>query len=478
MKKLQYILLFLLTMAVGCSDADITRSKLALYADYNTDSRTSFNGSASAWSDNDQLKAIVNGEAHTFGISNTTSGQFVSNEEVTTNSEYDIYALYAASDASASIDATSKVANINIGAAEQTQNGISPSHVALFDPLYGKVENASEDNLHLTMHHTAAALKVIVKNSTGAAIEGITSVKITVPDSKKIFGSHTVDFTSSGAGSPISAATSGSNSITVTVDDSGSVAIDESFVVWAATAPFELASGEKLNIVVTADDKEYAFEKTIGESGASFTAGGIMQTTVELEATPQEPDPAPEDKPETIVVEFGDLEGGFVPEGLPKEGESPTTSTYSIGNGLSITIDTNLKYYYREGYDNNSPSNFCRYIRFEQITNYSENKKNDIKIMLPPIHQSGYRLTNVNIKTVFYANRGINIGIIDSSGNIVTGEYKIIKGENTTINIEEPSTNNSQSQYYIHIYRQDDKTSAPKAHVDIQKVTLTYTLEK
>lgn len=472
MKKLQYILLFLLTMAVGCSDADITRSKLALYADYNTDSRTSFNGSASAWSDNDQLKAIVNGEAHTFGISNTTSGQFVSNEEVTTSSEYDIYALYAASDASASIDATSKVANINIGAAEQTQNGISPSHVALFDPLYGKVENASEDNLHLTMHHTAAALKVIVKNSTGAAIEGITSVKITVPDSKKIFGSHTVDFTSSGAGSPISAATSGSNSITVTVDDSGSVAIDESFVVWAATAPFELASGEKLNIVVTADDKEYAFEKTIGESGASFTAGGIMQTTVELEATPQEPDPAPEDKPETIVVEFGDLEGGFVPEGLPKEGESPTTSTYSIGNGLSITIDTKQKYYYRNDSDNG------QYIRFEGMTHYSAEEKNDIKIMLPKPKIDGYKLTNVKIYTVFFGNRGFRVGVVDSTGTII-GNYSIIQNDgNNEIKDDELNNIISQDQYYLHIYRNSKNSTNKVVTFDIQKVTLTYTLEK
>lgn len=465
-------------MAVGCDNhsTEGLRNSLTIYASQHSDSRTSFDGAASTWSEGDQLMTIVNNEPQIFQMSDPASGRFVCSGEVASASAYDVYALYAASDANAAIDSGAKSATVNIGAVAQTQSGNSPAHIASFDPLYGKAEDAAADNIRLTMYHTAAAFAIEVKNSTDAAIAGIESVEIKVPNDKVIYGSHRIDLKKDAANNPISAASGGSNSIMVTVENSGKVADGGSFTVWAATAPFALASGEKMNIkVTTTGGKEYEFEKVIGSSGVSFVAGGIVRSKVELPTQQQEP----EDKPEEIIIEFGDVDGGFVPEGLPKEGESIQTNTYSIGGDMSITIDTNLKYYYREGYDNCTPSNFCRYIRFEDITNYSDNKNNDITIKLPKPNIEGYRLANVKIYSVFYANRGFRVGVIDSDGAIIGDDYSIIQSDGyNEIKDESLMNTNSQRQYYLRIYRDNGSNGNTARDFDLQKVTLTYTLEK
>lgn len=465
-------------MAVGCDNhsTEDLRNSLTIYASQHSDSRTSFDGAASTWSEGDQLMTIVNDEPQMFQMSDPASGRFICSGEVASASTYDVYALYAASDANAAIDPNTKSATVNIGAVAQTQSGNSPAHIASFDPLYGKAEGAAADNIRLTMYHTAAAFAIEVKNSTDAAIAGIESVEIKVSDDKVIYGSHRIDLKKDAANNPISAASGGSNSIMVTVENSGEVADSGSFTVWAATAPFALASGEMMNIkVTTTGGKEYEFEKVIGPSGVSFVAGGIVRSKVELPTQQQEP----EDKPEEIIIEFGDVDGGFVPEGLPKEGESIQTNTYSIGGDMSITIDTNLKYYYREGNDNSTPSNFCRYIRFKDITNYSDNKNNDITIKLPKPNIEGYRLANVKIYSVFYANRGFRVGVIDSDGAIIGDDYSIIQSDGyNEIKDESLMNTNSQRQYYLRIYRDNGSNGNTARDFDLQKVTLTYTSEK
>lgn len=467
MKNLHYIILLLLTMAVGCDNLSTEglRNSLTIYASQHSDSRTSFDGTASTWSEGDQLMTIVNYEPQMFQMSDPSSGRFVCSGEVASASAYDVYALYAASDANAAIDPDTKSATVNIGAAAQTQSGNSPAHIASFDPLYGKAEDAEADNIRLTMYHTAAAFAIEVKNSTKVAIAGIESVEIEVSDDKVIYGYHQINLQEEVANNPISAASGGSNSIMVTVENSGEVADGGSFTVWAATAPFALASGEKMNIkVTTTDGKEYEFEKVIGPSGASFVAGGIVRSKVELPAPQQEP----EDKPEEIIIEFGDVDGGFVPEGLPTKGSNVTSGEYELGKDYIISIKSDVPYY-RNSFEGNE------YIKFENIAN-----NQGVQIGLPVIE--GYVLKEFTLTTMPYSSdRKFKYGIVTSDLQLAGGmkNYKNINTSSKSDPVYHSaslSETDDKTQYFIYIYRDTNNTN--KANFDINKVTLTYTLEK
>lgn len=413
--------------------------------------RTSFDGSISAWDANDKLQVAIGatGEApslHEFTNSDPSNGLFTNADLTLDNTlTYDIFALYSTQGKLP--DVTNRNAAVAIGAAVQEQAGASAAHIAALDPLYGSTAGAQSNNIAINMKHSATVLRITIKNTTGAEIAGVKSLKISAADDIQLHGTGTIDFAANG----VTMGSDGSNSITINIQDSGVIAADGEFTVWAAAAPFTMAENSAMHFTLTTTDDKVLEHKKEFAASTDFEAGVIMSTTI-----------APEPRPEQIVIQWGYLDGYTAPVGMPScetdiAAENTvnkigvTSGSYPTEYG-NITIDSDVKYAYVIA---------SKCIRFRDLTN-----EKSANIKLPII--DGYKLTQVATTVGSGHNEGKRSNIRIS---IIPSELNAIKPSGT--NIFELDNTDSSHQYTIVI----SNSMSSLTPCDITGIQLTYVLE-
>ena len=454
----RYLSFLMLIALISCNnDKENSLTRGVTIKALTTHTRTSFDGVSSTWDADDKLQVTIGaaGESlsvHEFTNSDPTNGLFANADLTLDNTKtYDLYVLYSAHGDAPSTDGSATVA---IGAQTQEQEGTTATHIAALDPLYGSATGVQSNNIAVGMNHSATVLRITIENTTGAEIEGITSLTITTPDNTALHGQGTIDF----ATGTIAMSGDDANSITVNIQNSGSVAASgdgSSFTVWAAAAPFTMAEGSSMHFTLTtADDKVLEYKKLF-ETETSFNAGVIMSTTI-----------APAPRPEQIVIQWGYLDGYTAPEGMPSctsdslnepSSKSPvnklnvTSGSYPTEYG-DIVIDSDMKYAYVTS---------IKCIRFRDVTS---DKSADIKL---PIIE-GYKLTqvifNVTDNHSDNSREGIKVSIIPSDLTETTPRGT------TTFDLEDTI---STQQYSIHI----SSSTNVKTPCDITGIQLTYVLE-
>ena len=413
--------------------------------------RTSFDGSISTWDTNDKLQVAIGttGEAlalHEFTNSDPANGLFT-NADLTLNNTltYDLFALYSAHGELPDTD--SRSATVAVGAAVQEQMSTYTTHIAALNPLFGSVTGAQSNNIAVNMNHTATVLRITIKNTTGAEIAGIKSLKISVADDIQLHGTGTIDF----ATREVTMGSDGSNSITINIQDSGVIAADGEFTIWAAAAPFTMAANSAMQFTLTTtDDKVLEYKKEFAAS-TEFKAGVIMSTTI-----------APEPRPEQIVIKWGYLDGYTAPVGMPSCETDPQSKSEVNKNGATsgvyptqygnIEIDSDVKYAYVI---------LSKCLRFRDLTN-----EKSANIKLPII--DGYKLTQV----------ATTVGSGHNEGKRSNISIKIMPSE---LDAEIPSgtdifelDNTDSSQQYTIVISNSMSSLTP---CDITGIQLTYVLE-
>lgn len=161
---------------------------------------------------------------------------------------------------------------------EAIQNGASAAHIPAVSPMYWVSEGAvAPAALAVQLHHTTSLMKFTVTNGEDAALT-VKSLKLTVPSTIKICGTFYLDVATGGLIS------SGDNFVysaqTVSVENAPALAKGESFDVYMAVAPFELAADDMITVVVTAaDGATCTIEKKMAAATA-FEAGKLNTATV------------------------------------------------------------------------------------------------------------------------------------------------------------------------------------------------------
>lgn len=420
---------------------------VTLRAMHDTPTRTDFDGTSTSWVDGDAMSVILdrNGEqqAVRFTLTDAAEGAFESSiETVDLDAEYDIYAVYPYNEQKTTADNKNDNALFDIGSARQTQQRASASHVAAYDPLTGSVKAVSLDNISLRMHHTATLIRLDLHNATGRTISGITSATITAPTTTALAASHTIDLTN---GSVEVAGEQMSNTIELTVKESGEIAPDATFMLWAAAAPFEIADGQTLNIdITTADGRHFGAVKAFGKA-KRFAAGTIMSTTINL---------ATESQTRTVSIDFTSAEA--YPDTFPVSyKEKPSTHTH-IFDGMEFTFDCPDTYYYGGTTGN-------KRLIINSIT------QNDAaRITLPVIE--GYAPTRVIIHNAESQSQDILISVTDKDGNMLdnTKDMTAYKQQN----IYEPTGTNDTDTYCVYITCRQTNTGKTYR---LQSLDITYT---
>lgn len=161
---------------------------------------------------------------------------------------------------------------------EAIQDGASAAHIPAVSPMYYVSADAvSPAALAVQLHHTTSLMKFTVTNGEDVALT-VKSLRLTVPSTIKICGTFYIDIAtgeliSSGANYTYSAQT-------VSVENAPALAKGESFDVYMAVAPFELAADDMITVVVTAsDDTTCTIEKKMAAATA-FEAGKLNTATV------------------------------------------------------------------------------------------------------------------------------------------------------------------------------------------------------
>lgn len=159
-----------------------------------------------------------------------------------------------------------------------TQDGASAAHIPAVSPMYYVSADAvSPADLAVQLHHTTSLMKFTVTNGEDAALT-VKSLRLSVPSTIKICGTFYINIAT---GELISSCTSYTYSAqTVSVENAPALAKGESFDVYMAVAPFELAANDMITVVVTAsDDTTCTIEKKMAAATA-FEAGKLNTATV------------------------------------------------------------------------------------------------------------------------------------------------------------------------------------------------------
>ena len=233
-----------------------------------------------------------------------------------------------------------------------------------------------------------------------------------------------------------------SNTIELTVKESGEIAPDATFTLWAAAAPFE---SQTLNIdITTADGRHFGAVKAFGK-GKRFAAGTIMSTTVNLGTQSQT---------RTVSVDFTSTE--TYPDTFPMSYDAkPSTHTH-VFDGLKFTFDCPGSYY-QGGTSGNK-----RLI----ITGITQDKA--ARIYLPAI--KGYAPTKIIVHNAESQSQDILISVTDMNGNMLdnTKDMTAYKQQN----IYEPTGTNDTDTYCVYITCRQTNTGKTYR---LQSLDITYT---
>ncbi len=410
----------MLFAACDNGDTSTRQQGTTLRARHADATRTQFDGAATTWSEGDAMTIFISdgtaNDAYTFETHDPAGGIFHCDDVILDGqTQYLYHAVWPA----CTTDTSGEI-KLNIGAAVQTQSGSSTAHIAALDPLTGQASGKPADTV-IEMKHSAALLKLVIRNATGAAISGIRSVRITAPEGTTIAGEYQFD---PATGTISGTADKVGNTIHLKTAESGQLADGGEFTAWAAATPFEITAGKTLTFTVTDDNGiVYRTDKTPDEA-LSFPAGRIMSTVLELsDATAM--------NEITVNVDFTDPE--IYPEGFPtSEKDKISSGTYLLGDYIfTINCDT---YYYKSN----------NYICFYGLT--KSNKP--ATICIPQI--KGYRPAAIAVSVHDSSNnQNTRLSVINEDGNIMENQSAKYPTSNPTA-WTYTQTNNS-TRYYIKI---------------------------
>lgn len=264
----------------------------------NIDTRATLEGVKTVWEAGDQVGFGGIKESDTYTTARLygfdyVSGNVFSNAKSTFSSPNQFYAIFPTAldvtkgeylevyTANYTDDATKVNTTKNyiaVSGQNMTQAGASAAHVPAYSPMYWMSNGAiSPENLAVQFHHTTSLMKFTVVNTEDAAIT-VKGVRLSVPADTKIAGTYYINF-ANGELIP-----SGSNyvynSAAVAVENAPALAKGESFDVYMPVAPFALAAGDAVTVVVTTTDGSICtVEKTMA-AAIAFEAGKINTATV------------------------------------------------------------------------------------------------------------------------------------------------------------------------------------------------------
>lgn len=168
----------------------------------------------------------------------------------------------------------------NVGSKDgvATQNGASAAHIPTNSPMYWMSEGAiAPAAVAVQFHHTASLMKFTVTNGEETDLT-VKSLKLIVPSTIKICGTFYVDVTTGALTSSGDSYTF--NNQTVNVENAPALTKGESFDVYMAVAPFELAADNTVTVIVTAADGTICTVEKKVAAAMSFEAGKINTATV------------------------------------------------------------------------------------------------------------------------------------------------------------------------------------------------------
>lgn len=262
----------------------------------NIDTRATLEGVKTVWEAGDQIgfggsidnKQESNGNIQLLAF-DYVSGSTFNNAEASYADAQTFYAIYPYTESTSgfsgiySADHATRANQTTVfyvvgSQGTATQNGASAAHIPAVSPMYYVSADAvSPAALAVQLHHTTSLMKFTVTNGEDAALT-VKSLRLTVPSTIKICGTFyiniaTGELISSGANYTYSAQT-------VSVENAPALAKGESFDVYMAVAPFELAADDMITVVVTAsDDTTCTIEKKMAAATA-FEAGKLNTATV------------------------------------------------------------------------------------------------------------------------------------------------------------------------------------------------------
>lgn len=218
----------------------------------------------------------------TFSTPNQFYAIFPTALDVTKGEYLEVYTANYTDDAT-KVNTSKHPAYFNVGynGTDKTaivQNGASAAHVPAYSPMYWMSNGAiSPENLAVQFHHTTSLMKFTVINTEEKAIT-VKSVRLAVPTSIDICGTYYINFENgelipSGANFVYSSAT-------VEVEGAAALAKGESFDVYMPVAPFELAAGDVVTIIVSATDGSICTVEKTMKAAIAFEAGKINTATV------------------------------------------------------------------------------------------------------------------------------------------------------------------------------------------------------
>lgn len=458
MRVRSFGLLFLLALMTSCAEVsdDIQMPIKGVTINATTHStRTTFDGESTIWSEDDKLQVAIGADSETprveeFVYDSSLANTFVNDQIVLTpNTLYNAYALYYAQDVLP--EESDMTATVMVGAATQQQTAESSSHIAPLDPLFGKAEGVSYDNIGVEMMHTAVVLKIDIANTTDETIAGIRSLTISAPEGICLSGNRKIDFATLSTSALDDS--SGSNIVTVNVESSGAIAAGETFTVWAATAPFAIEDAELNFALTTTDDKTLLYTKTF-DGECIFRPGYIMETTI-----------APTLLAESLTLRWGYLDG-YVEPNWPNDDKQANSSgvqdsrTEFTLDGYHLVVVSDCTFEYRS-------TTSC--IRFDGIS-----LDDNVHIHLPMI--PNYKLSHVSshIRYNSSAPRPVSIGIVSSDD---TSFEKISKKTNSATN-DYDLTGMTSSEYQYSICIEYSANNSSTTLLDLTGIELTYVLDK
>lgn len=466
-KLVNTILCLLLLFAVGCnsydaSDTVVTRSVVLYANEADNTSRTSFGYDGekykTSWVADDQMQVLIcTDEAadYTFTLEDVETGRFVCPEVADITTAVDAYGVYPSS---ATISSSDYTAAVQVGAAEQTQVGNSPNHVAALDPLYGKQQQVAIDDIRLQMCHTASVMQFSIKNEMGADVT-VSSVTISAP--KPIAGEHTLDLQSG----ELVATENVSNTIKLTVTDV--VLSDENtLTAWIAMSPFEMTAGEELVFVVTTSDgRKCKFVKKFG-GDVAFPSGKVMEMAAPIVLSESTLMAA------NISISVDLTQSASYPDTFPT---SKTTYDsmrgYRLG-GYPFGIYCTQPYAY-------SNSALRLYFNGGNTSKPVAPEIKDYALIYFPYYE-GYKLVQVGLSLdanntykfrVSIANPDNLDGVLSSKNPTSAPAYQVDDM------IQMGADVSKQCCLYLHFKGVDGITASSKTNCGIKKITLNYVLE-
>lgn len=261
----------------------------------NIDTRATLEGVKTVWEAGDQIgfggsidnKQESNGNIQLLAF-DYVSGSTFNNAEASYADAQTFYAIYpyTASSSGSYIYPADHASRANqttvyyiVGSqGTATQDGASAAHIPAVSPMYYVSADAvSPADLAVQLHHTTSLMKFTVTNGEDAALT-VKSLRFSVPSTIKICGTFYINIAT---GELISSGTNYTYSAqTVSVENAPALAKGESFDVYMAVAPFELAANDMITVVVTAsDDTTCTIEKKMAAATA-FEAGKLNTATV------------------------------------------------------------------------------------------------------------------------------------------------------------------------------------------------------